>query len=297
MKEFLSMQDLSSSEIGSIEKGADDDACREVTELEASTEGEKNRKQKVMPEDITANKVMELSSKCMGELAVAEQNGRLAMNLLGTVPTSNELFYLAELSHLEPLLPNHVTENLQEAMHAALMKVMAERDEAHAQLVSASVLHTHTVDQEKKKVEILTTMLEEANKQLSSRVGAGLFVDKKKKAQEEKEERERLEKLYLSVQQNSDAEIVALCEHLSGEIAARTQAALEVIRLKESRTIERQHETAEKQALREELTRLKERLTLEERKAHEAKQDAARWKEYYDRARSSDASHSATSTS
>jgi hypothetical protein len=286
LKDFLSMQALSTREVWSAYENTDYDACREVSALKASPKGETNRNQEVMAGDIAGNKLMELSCKCMGELVVAEQNGRLATNLLGTIHTSDEFFYLAEPSHPEPLLPNHVTENLQEAMHAALMKVMAERDEAHAQLVAASVLHTHTAEQEKKKVEILKAQLDEASKQLSSRVGAGLFVDKKKKAQEEKEERERLEKLYLAVQQDSEAEIVALCGQLSSEISARTQAALEVRRLKESRTIERQHEAAEKQALREELTRLKERLALEERKAQEAKKDAARWKGYYDRARS-----------
>jgi tetrahydromethanopterin S-methyltransferase subunit G len=244
------------------------------------------RTNNVLPEK-PSESVLSLSSQCMAELLQVEQSGKLATDLLNveTTPydTSNQP------SNMDPVLPHHVTENLQNAMHTALMKVMAERDEAHAQLVSASVLHTHTLEQERKKVERLEAKLEHANKMLAQRNGVVIprFIGlDKKKAQEEQEERDKLQKKQMEMQANSDAEIVALCEQLSSEISSRTQAALEVIRLKENRSIERKHEIEEKEALRDELIRVKEMLAQEQQNSHEARQDADRWKQYYERATS-----------
>ncbi|CAB9500363.1 expressed unknown protein [Seminavis robusta] len=294
LREFLSLQDVSSKEVWS------DLGCDDIVTSEQGADGEMGKGSDLPLERSHRNSaeapkktdaLMELSSKCMGELVLAEQNGRLATNLLDSLSTINESS--GQVTFLEPLLPNHVTENLQEAMHAALMKVMAERDEAHAQLVSASVLHAHTLEQEKKKVQRLTAKLDLAKaNNLKQHQGpmapiGPLFGDRRKRIQEEQEEREKLLKIELSMQQNADAEIVALCNQLSGEIAARTQAALEVIRLKESRKIERQHEAEEKQALREELGRLKERLAMEEQKVQEAQREKERWQQYYELAKAS----------
>ena len=233
-----------------------------------------------------SDNIFALSAKCVTELMGAEQSGKLAMDLATVTAQSHDT--AAAASFFEPLLPTHVTEHLQEAMHAALMKVMAERDEAHAQLVSTSVLHAHALEQERKKAERLSAKLELANKILlqQQKKGGPLFggLDKnKKKEQEEKEEREKLEKKQEIMQQNSDAEIVALCEQLSSEISSRTKAALEVIRLKESRKIERQHEADEKDALKSELMRMKEKLAREQQKSQEAESEAEKWKQYYEK--------------
>jgi len=224
--------------------------------------------------NITYDDLMALSSRCVSELTQAEQSGKLAGELLDVAAHSYAV--LSAPTFFEPLLPTHATDHLQEAMHAALMKVMAERDEAHAQLVSTSVLHAHTVEQEKKKADRLTEKLEIVHKQQLKHVP--LF--QKKKAEEEKEQREKWEKKELEMQQNSDAEIVALCEQLSGEISSRTKAALEVIRLKESRSVERQHEAEEKDAIKSELIRVKELLASEQKRAQEAQSEAEKWKQY-----------------
>ena len=118
-------------------------------------------------------------------------------------------------------------------------------------------------------------------------MGPGIrFGVDRKRAQEEEEERKKLLHKQMEMQQNSDAEIIALCEQLSGEISSRTQAALEVIRLKESRAVERKHEAEEKDALRDELMRVREMLDKEQKKAQEAQQEADRWKQYHERASS-----------
>jgi len=65
------------------------------------------------------------------------------------------------------------------------------------------------------------------------------------------------------MQQNSEAELVALCQQLAREISNRTEAALEVARLKASRQIERKYEHAEKDQLQDEISQLKEQLIRE----------------------------------
>lgn len=251
--------------------------------------------------EMSSNKsaeILALSSLCETELMRAENRGRLAQQLAASLPVqvlegqqsgiSNPLVD----SFPEPLLPTHVTDHLQEAMHIALIRVMEERDEAHAQLVSSSVLHTHTLEQEKQKIERLKSKLEEVKKVQLPAPGPGLFRNinlnnNNQKKKEENEFREKLEKKEAEMQQlkeNTDAEIAALCHQLSSEISSRTKAALEVIRLKESRTIERDQEAEEKEALKSELLRMKELVRNEQNKAKEAQEESQRWKQSYERA-------------
>jgi hypothetical protein len=68
--------------------------------------------------------------------------------------------------------------------------------------------------------------------------------------------------------------MVALCHQLAGEISAKTSNALEISRLKETREIQRQSEAAEKQALKEELKRVKALLAEEQRQRKESEQEA-----------------------
>lgn len=221
-----------------------------------------------------------LSSQCMAELLRAENTSRLATGLL-----SSTMVPSGAPSHHSQLLPWKVEEDLQNAMHTALMKVMSERDEAHAQLVSASVLHAHKLDQERKKVEWLQAKFDLANK-MAQRPAIPRFGLDRKRIQEEEEERVKLQKQQIAMQQDSDAEIVALCEQLSGEISSRTKAALEATRLKEARMIEKKQEVEEKNALRDELIRLKDMLYQEQKKAQEAQLEAERWKQCYEHAKS-----------
>lgn len=224
---------------------------------------------------------MSLSSQCIAELLHAENKSRLAAGLLLSPP----MVPLCTPIHQPQSLAWQIEENLQSAMHTALMKVMAERDEAHAQLVSASVLHAHKLDQERKKVARLEAKFDLANKMAQRPVIPRFGLDRKR-MQEEEEERAKLQKKQLAMQQDSDAEIVALCEQLSGEISSRTKAALEVTRLKEARIIEKKQEMEEKDALRDELTQLRDTLRKEQKKAQEAKLEAERWKQCYEHVKS-----------
>lgn len=280
--------DIAEAASGESEKVTDGVASVDI-KAEEATSMQAVQKQLDNTQSQVRDTILNLSSQCMVELLQAEQNGKLATDMLNvaTLATPAESSNTAKQF---PLLPNHVTENLQNAMHVALLTVMTERDEAHAQLVSASVLHAHALEQERKKTERLEVKLEVASKLAEkAMMGPGIrFGLNQQKIKEEEEERQKLLKKQMEMQQNSDSEIVALCEQLSGEISGRTKAALEVIRLKESRRIERKHETEEKDALRDELMRVKEMLAQEQKKAQDSQQDADRWKRFYERAKSDD---------
>ena len=69
---------------------------------------------------------------------------------------------------------------------------------------------------------------------------------------------------------DGDAEIVELCSQLAGEIEAKTSFALEIERLKQNRETERKTEESEKEALRDEIRRLRNLLETERQKNSEA---------------------------
>lgn len=199
--------------------------------------------------------MLAMSSVCQTELHRLENNLRLAPNndssaSTETLPSTSR----RSSTFHEPLLPAAVMEDLHEAIHMALMKVMAERDEAHAQLIAANVLHVHEMEQERKKADHLAKQLEVAQKLLRSANGGPLNFGNDNDKPEV-----NLKRYQDQMTQNVEAELLSLCQQLAGEISARTAAELEIIRLKESRKLERDGELAEKQALRNELKRVKER--------------------------------------
>jgi hypothetical protein len=217
---------------------------------------------------------------CEAELLRAEHQSLLAERLAKASISSRPGYSSAGLSFAtirEPILPSSTTERFQDAMHSALMKVMEERDEAHAKMVAADVLHVHEIGQQKKKSAHLVTQLDVAQKTAAANVNP----INRFRITEDPKEKERLRMYERAMQQNSDEELVALCQQLGAEISARTSASLETLRLKESRNIEREHEASEKQALKDELKRAKELLALEQGKAEELKRESERWQHSY----------------
>jgi len=172
-----------------------------------------------------------------------------------------------------PFLQNAASSQYQEAMHSALMKAMEERDEAHARMVAANVLHVHETEQQKKKVALLAAQLEAAQSSSSN-------TAVKNGVNNQGNELSKLSRMENEMQQNSEAELVALCQQLAREISNRTEAALEVARLKASRQIERKYEQAEKDQLQDEISQLKEQLIRERKKSEAAQQETENWKEY-----------------
>jgi hypothetical protein len=193
---------------------------------------------------------------------------------------------------LEPLLPFEITESLHGAMHGALMRIMTERDESHAQLIAASVLHVHEIEQERKRVDRLAQQLEASQARLKTaqlqNVTGNFFADKRLPEPNRDSAKHRMSAVQEQVMQNSEQEMLNLCQQLASEISAKTSASLEIIRLKESQKIVQENQQAEKTALQDELKRCKELLAVQERKTQEATQAADAWREAFEKAKGKD---------
>jgi len=214
-----------------------------------------------------ASEIFSLSAICETELLTAELHGLQAEKTANS--GLNRSTDTLPLSFGEPDVYPVLSNQYQEAMYSTLMKVMEERDEAHARLVAASVLHVHEIEQQRKKADHLTTQLESAKRATSSNGPHPA-------------DSEMLRQHVIQMQQSSDEELISMCQQLAGEISARTSADLEVIRLKESRKIERESEEAEKRALQEELARVKKQLAEERAKTRQVQQESLTWRTSYE---------------
>lgn len=152
------------------------------------------------------------------------------------------------------------------------MKVMAERDEAHARMVSSDVLHVHEMEQQRRKVEHVESQLDVLKRRATANMSS----------EREKREMETLRRFDRERQNDMDEELVSLCQQLAGEISARTQASLEIVRLKETRKAEQEHEAAEKQALKDEIVQLRQELEKERKKAVLARQESGSWRDGFE---------------
>jgi DNA repair exonuclease SbcCD ATPase subunit len=211
---------------------------------EQSTSGEALLAGPTPLEDMTnaASEAFTLSSVVEGQLVHAENETLIARRV-----QSQHKIHAPDSPHdaNEIAIYHPVSHQFREAMYSALMTVMEERDEAHARMVAAGVLHVHEMEQQRKAVRRISAEMEALRQ--SQQVDSSF----------NEENRRRLER---QMQQDSEAELISLCQQLAGEISARTSSALEVVRLKESRKIERENEAAERLALEEELRRTKELL-------------------------------------
>jgi hypothetical protein len=245
-------------------------------------------------DQVHAGKILGLLSACETALSRAEnaenaEDGEfVAKKISATVPAPvTALSSTAPLlARYEPLLPPSVTEHFHDAMHDALMKVMAERDESLAQLIASNVLHVHELEQERKKNDNMTLHLAVANALAVAKPNVPqLFMhfngDKPKQDAQAKLQQVKIQNFELQVQ-NSDAQVIALCQQLAGEISAKTAATLEIIRLKEGRDIERKAEAAEKEALKDELKRVKQLLAEHQHEKDEARRESDNWKQSHE---------------
>jgi hypothetical protein len=196
--------------------------------------------------------------------------------------------------HFDPILPPSLTHLLHDAIHDVLIHVMAERDEAHAQLIGANVMHIHSLERERKKNEKLAAevqMREELAKIQAKQdlnqpnlaiLFSGLPDDRMAKMRKEVDLKiEALHQVYRS-HASTEEEMTQLCCQLAHEIATKTSYALEIERLKNVKGTE----ADERIALQEELKRVKERLALEEKEKREAMKEADKWKAKYENSKS-----------
>jgi len=138
----------------------------------------------------------------------------------------------------------------------ALQKAMKERDEAELALKSSTTLFEHELAERNKRITAL-------------------------ESKEAMSVSEASEKVNEAMQQDSDMELLALCQQLTGEIAARTETELEVTRLNEKLEVERKVHTDAMQEMQERIKALEKELN-EERGAHSsALTECIKWKQAF----------------
>jgi hypothetical protein len=170
-----------------------------------------------------------------------------------------------------------ISNHFRDAMYSALMTVMEERDEAHARMVAADVMHVHELEQERNVRKHLSYQLQRRNAELES------LKEAIKKGNVNSNTTSK-ESLPSRADSQTDNELVSLCQQLSAEIASRTSASLEILRLKESRKIERENEAAEREALERELQLAREALAQHKRMLARSQQESTNWKQSYEKA-------------
>ena len=153
--------------------------------------------------------------------------------------------------------PSIVGETVKGAMHSSLVKLMKERDEYHSKLASTEILHAHERDRRKKQNEVFSkeiARLRENNGSTQNRQATAAAM-------------------------TSDEDLLALCQQLSTEIGARTDADLEVSRLKETHKLEIEAERQEKKLLQEKVEQLQLALRSASMKANALESEIDSWKE------------------
>jgi len=268
LTDFLQITDASSS---------DSDVDLSISNLPSASASDAQQQESLRL--AKAREVLSLSSLCENELLRAEKQSLLAERLSklkslsnhDTLDDTSKKTMSTLNSHDRPPL---ATGQFRDAMHSALMTVMQERDEAHARMLSAGVLHVHEMEQQRKKTANLTTELE-----LLKKTAPTKGATSSRQTVQDAETPRNLER-----QHDSDAELISLCQQLAGEISARTTASLEIVRLKESRTIEQENEAIEKQALQDEIAQLRQQLAQERRKSYHARRESGSWKESFEEA-------------
>jgi len=211
-----------------------------------------------------------LSAVSDTQLVRAENQALLAARLAGA---SDDFSLAVANSSSSETNQSVLPHQFREAMYSALMTVMEERDEAHARMVAASVLHVHEMEQQKKAMRRQQAELESLKSRRDSEASSG---------NDGKGSGAALRRAEKEMQQDSEAELLSLCQQLAGEISARTSASLEAIRLKESRMVERENEAAERQALEEELRHTRELLAAERSKLERARRESRSWMQSFE---------------
>lgn len=161
-------------------------------------------------------------------------------------------------------------------MQDALTSVMNERDEAYSTLAAARVFHAHQVDQQLRKIGILESRIEFMEKSNSNNAAA-FFL-----GEEVVSHIDRATKIEKEMVQNVDAELIELCRQLSSSISSRVSSELEIVRLKESRAIEQEVESASRAQLEDELARYKHEAEQESHRRRAAEEELHMWKQSFE---------------
>jgi len=218
---------------------------------------------------------MNLMNKCESELIKSNYH-ILKAKVLASVPDRSQS---TEESQMETRIDSASSSNIyNEAIQEALAAVMAERDEAHVQLLASRVIHSHEMEIEKRRVLVLQEKVDYAKRfyNADSAAAAKFFL-----GQEEVPGKDSLGKIEKEMVQDTDKELLALCNQLSSEISLRVAAELEILRLKERRKIEHDAEIAERGFLRDEAQHCRKRLEEEIQRRQLAENEKRTWEKSF----------------
>jgi len=234
--------------------------------------------------------IVSLLSACETELQQFAIKGIQRFEVEKNVKVS--LPYQAQPILHQPLLSPPLTDYIHKSFHEALMKVTAERDEAHAQLVGANVMHTHSLERERKKnerLEVDATLRQsivrlQLQEDLQHPNIANFFGKPDEKVERMRNqifsEIDKVRKLIRNI--DGDVEMIQLCSQLADEISTRTSHALEIERLKQINELERKTQATEKESVEDELRRVKELLKIQRRKNTELYTETVHWRALYE---------------
>lgn len=218
--------------------------------------------------------IVSLVQTCKGTISHANRQAVLANKL------ASERLDCSIKSKKQQVTLAPIQKKYSIALHDALLAVMVERDGAQSQLMAERVFHTHELDQERRKIEMLEKKIDYLKKALNegSSSAAAFFL-----GQEEIPNKNSLNKIEKSMVQNVDAELMELCRQLSSEISSRVSSELEVLRLRESRKIEREMESVERKMLDDQVNYYKKKMEEAQAERDTAIRETVKWKTSFEK--------------
>lgn len=229
--------------------------------------------------------INEIATSCGHGLSIIERNTAISKSLANSLLQQSEAQNCVDSNKNESSSGSRAVEISSPSIsaadiHAALIKTMAERDESHAQIESASVLHVRDLEQERKRIGWLTQKLEvlEKRARAAEAMAASSFFSYEEGSStgtnRSKREAE-MHKIQSLMMQDNEAELLSMCRQLASEIETRTAATLEANRLKEINVREKDLLSTERDHFQHELERLKVELESERTRAEKEKTRAA----------------------
>ena len=219
------------------------------------------------------------SSMCISTLSTHLSNAHdQSLTVVRTLDSMQRNYIVVDETSLpsviEPCSQPLPSNQLSDGIFSILNEVMQERDEAQSRLTMIEILHRKERDELNLRLNDLVSQLE------ASKRSQDLQSDKNMKSNEKSI-------LTTNTRENraiydSDLELQSLCQQLAGEISARTAAELSLVRMKENRKLEEEREASERQALQDEVGKLRE--TVLQMSAREKKiiHESRTWRESFE---------------
>lgn len=234
------------------------------TEFEVSDNGANSFATRISTEDEAlpgrfADDILQLAEACSAELT----------RLQATLAAGNSLDS-GGVAATPPTGHTSKRDSLVSDVYRSMQTVMEGRDRAHANAVASRLLQEQEVEALKGKVDLLEHNIQALRLRQTDGEGSVPSGQLPPTAPVSK------------VAHNMDEEIMQLCQQLSGEIAARAEAGLEVVRVRELREIESANEQKSRRSLEQELEELREELALRNESTARAEKEALEWKKAFD---------------